>query len=110
MIPPAGLDARYRGEWTGLWENAGVESVVPWVDAHLPVIRNRAGRILAGLSAGGYGAVDIGLRHPLLFWRTLESWSGDFGAPHDGWATGCGSRRGGNHGRLWRAQLPAALR
>ena len=53
MIPPAGLDARYRGEWTGLWENAGVESVVPWIDAHLPVIRSRAGRILAGLFAGG---------------------------------------------------------
>src|SRR5262249_43498849 len=35
------------------------------------------GRTLAGLSAGGYGAVDIGLRHPLVFGR-LESWGGYF--------------------------------
>src|SRR5262249_30635222 len=41
------------------------------------------GRAVAGLSAGGYGAVDIGLRHPGLF-GTLESWSGYFTAPHDG--------------------------
>ena len=45
---------------------------------------NAAGRTLAGLCAGGYGAVDIGLRHPGLF-GTLESWEGYF-APvfHDG--------------------------
>ena len=30
-----------------------------------------------GLSAGGFGAVDIGLRHPGMF-RTLESWGGYF--------------------------------
>jgi enterochelin esterase-like enzyme len=47
------------------------------VDRHLPTIPSRAGRILAGLSAGGYGAVDIGLRHPTLF-GTLEAWSGYF--------------------------------
>jgi enterochelin esterase-like enzyme len=35
------------------------------------------------LSAGGYGAVDIGLRHPGLF-GTLESWSGYFMPFRDG--------------------------
>ena len=54
-----------------------VSDVVPWADANLPTIPDRAGRVLAGLSAGGYGAVDIGLRHPLLF-STLEAWSGYF--------------------------------
>src|SRR5206468_10463279 len=54
-----------------------VHDVVPWVDGHLPTIPSRAGRVLAGLSAGGYGAVDIGLRHPTLF-GTLEAWSGYF--------------------------------
>jgi len=38
---------------------------------------------LAGFSAGAYGSLDIGLRHPGLF-GTLESWSGYFRAPHDG--------------------------
>lgn len=57
--------------------------VIPWVDAHLPTIAAARGRTLAGLSAGGYGAVDIGLRHPLLFGR-LESWGGYFAPFRDG--------------------------
>ena len=35
----------------------------------------RAGAALAGLSEGGYGALNIGLHHPGEF-RVLESWSG----------------------------------
>jgi len=71
-------------EWAGAWETYVVDDVVPWVDAHLPTEPSAAGRTLAGLCAGGYGAVDIGLRHPGLF-GTLESWEGYF-APvfHDG--------------------------
>jgi enterochelin esterase-like enzyme len=76
VVPPAGIDA-YHGDWTGVWEQYLVHDVVPWADANLPTIPGRAGRILAGLSAGGYGAVDIGLRHPFLF-STLEAWSGYF--------------------------------
>jgi enterochelin esterase-like enzyme len=76
VVPPAGLDAQH-GDWTGVWESYLVDDVVPWIDAHLPIVSTRGGRIVAGLSAGGYGAVDIGLRHPLLF-GTLESWSGYF--------------------------------
>lgn len=76
VIPPAGLDARH-GDWTGGWEDYLIHQVVPWTDAHLPTLPTGDGRTLAGLSAGGYGAVDIGLRHPLLF-ATLESWSGYF--------------------------------
>ncbi len=76
VIPPAGIDA-HHGDWTGVWEQYLVSDVVPWADANLPTIPHRAGRVLAGLSAGGYGAVDIGLRHPLLF-STLEAWSGYF--------------------------------
>ena len=167
VIPPAGIDA-YHGDWTGVWEQYLVSDVVPWADANLPTIPHRAGRVLAGLSAGGYGAVDIGLRHPLLF-STLEAWSRYFhplragalvharpagmrahdpsllarreapllrrlrtriflssGTTHDR-ETAAGTRTfsaelrglhlrqrlwlgaGGHDGRLWRAQLPAAL-
>jgi enterochelin esterase-like enzyme len=72
------------GEWAGIWESYLVEDVIPWVDAHLPTIRTPSGRALEGLCAGGYGAVDIGLRHPRIF-GTLGSWEGYF-APvfHDG--------------------------
>jgi enterochelin esterase-like enzyme len=65
------------GEWAGVWEEHVVRDVVPWADAHLPTIASPAGRALEGLCAGGYGAVDIGLRHPGLF-GTLGSWEGYF--------------------------------
>jgi enterochelin esterase-like enzyme len=77
VIPAAGSDARYDGEWAGAWETALVTRVVPWVDGHLPTIAAPAGRVIAGLSAGGYGAVNIALRHPTVFGVT-ESWSGYF--------------------------------
>jgi enterochelin esterase-like enzyme len=167
VIPPAGIDA-YHGDWTGDWEQYLVRDVVPWADANLPTVAEREGRILAGLSAGGYGAVDIGLRHPFLF-STLEAWSGYFHPLHAGalvhattaglnahdpsllarrelpllrrlgtrFFLSCGTTHdrqtaagtkafsvelrtlrlphrlwlgpGGHDGRLWRAQLPAAL-
>ena len=77
VMPVAGPTAYYGGQWAGQWEDYLVHRVVPWVDAHLPTIASARGRTLAGLSAGGYGAVDIGLRHPGLFER-LESWGGYF--------------------------------
>lgn len=83
VIPPAGLTARFNGEWTGVWEDYLVRDVVPWAHNHLPLDTGRLAQTVAGLSAGGYGAVDIGVRHPRLF-GTLESWSGSFVAPHDG--------------------------
>ena len=83
VMPPAGVTWRFHGEWTGPWERFLVDDVLPWTDAHLPVSRAPPERTLAGLSAGGYGAVDIGLRHPGLF-GTLEAWSGSFDAPRDG--------------------------
>jgi enterochelin esterase-like enzyme len=65
------------GEWAGVWEDYLVRDVVPWVDTHLPALPGAANRALEGLCAGGYGAVDIGLRHPGLF-GTLGSWEGYF--------------------------------
>jgi len=83
ILPAAGPDHHYNGEWAGPWETALVDHVVPWVDGTLPTIRSRDARTLAGLSAGGFGAVDIALRNPGLF-GTVESWSGYFTPLHDG--------------------------
>lgn len=83
VIPAAGPDDRYNGEWAGPIAAALVDRIVPWVDAHLPTVATRRGRVIAGLSAGGFGAADIGLRHPDLF-GTIESWSGYFQPLHDG--------------------------
>ena len=65
------------GEWAGVWESYVVQNVVPWVDGHLSTVRGPQGRALEGLCAGGFGAVDIGLRHPGVF-GTLGSWEGYF--------------------------------
>ena len=76
VMPPGGpMTKTTSDEWAGVWEKYIVRDVVPWMDAHFLTDRNR--RAIGGLSAGGYGAVDIGLRHPGLF-RTLESWGGYF--------------------------------
>lgn len=83
VLPAAGPDRDYNGEWAGPLENEIVDRLVPWIDAHLPTIATARGRVIAGLSAGGYGAVDIGLRHPNLF-GTIEAWSAYFRPLHDG--------------------------
>jgi enterochelin esterase-like enzyme len=72
-----------HGEWAGAWELYVVHVVVPYVDAHFSTVASRAGRAIEGLSAGGFGAVDIGLRHPELF-GTLGSWDGYFTPFRDG--------------------------
>jgi hypothetical protein len=82
VMPPGGpMTKTTEDEWAGVWENYVVRDVVPWVDEHF--LTNPARRAIGGLSAGGYGAVDIGLRHPTMF-RTLESWGGYFTPFHDG--------------------------
>lgn len=89
VVPVAGPSGHYDGEWTGPWERYLIGKVVPWVDDHLPTIADATGRTLAGLSAGGYGAVDIGLRNPMVFGR-LESWGGYFEPFRDGPLAGAG--------------------
>jgi hypothetical protein len=82
VMPPGGpMTKTTSDEWAGVWEDYVVRDVVPWVDAHF--VTDRADRAIGGLSAGGYGAVDIGLRHPTMF-RTLESWGGYFRPFRDG--------------------------
>jgi enterochelin esterase-like enzyme len=83
VMPAAGPRHGYNGEWAGPWERGLVDETVPWVEAHLPTIAGPHARVIAGLSAGGYGAVDIALRHPDVF-GTVESWSGYFEPLRDG--------------------------
>jgi enterochelin esterase-like enzyme len=57
------------------WETFVARDLVKAIDARYRTVRSAAGRGLAGLSEGGYGALNIGLHHPREF-RLLESWSG----------------------------------
>ena len=57
------------------WETFLARDVVRAVDSRYRTIRSGRGRVLAGLSEGGYGAVNIAIHHPGEF-STVESWSG----------------------------------
>lgn len=57
------------------WERYNVHQLIPWIDANLATVRHRAGRAVAGLSQGGYGATELAARHPDLFTQ-MGSFSG----------------------------------
>jgi S-formylglutathione hydrolase FrmB len=59
------------------WETAIAEELPAYVDTHFRTIRNRRGRALVGISAGGYGAFLLALHH-LASFGVVESWSGYF--------------------------------
>ena len=111
VMPAAGPTPRYNGEWAGPWERALVDDIVPWVDTTLPTLPDPHDRVLAGISAGGFGAVDIALRNPGLF-GTVESWSGYFAPLHDGPFKGAPSAVlvANDPVKLVRAEAPALRR
>ncbi|HEX4681023.1 MAG TPA: alpha/beta hydrolase-fold protein [Gaiellaceae bacterium] len=57
------------------WETFLARDVVHAVDARYRTIRSGQSRVIAGLSEGGYGALNIAIHHPGEF-RVVESWSG----------------------------------
>jgi S-formylglutathione hydrolase FrmB len=59
------------------WQTYIARELPRAIDARFRTIRSRAGRAIVGLSAGGYGATVVGLRHTGTF-SVIESWSGYF--------------------------------
>jgi enterochelin esterase-like enzyme len=59
------------------WETATAKELVHVVDSRYRTIASRSGRVLIGISAGGYGATLIALHNPGVF-SVVESWSGYF--------------------------------
>ena len=59
------------------WETLISDEVVAHVDRAYRTIRGRRGRAILGVSAGGYGASIIAVRHPETY-SVIESWSGYF--------------------------------
>lgn len=49
------------------WETYHLHQLIPWVDANFRTRGSRGGRALAGLSMGGYGAIEYAARRPDLF-------------------------------------------
>jgi enterochelin esterase-like enzyme len=61
------------------WPRAISYDLTRCIDTRFRTIPNRDGRAIVGLSAGGYGAANIGLRDLAVF-GAIESWSGYFEA------------------------------
>lgn len=61
------------------WPKAIAHDLTACIDRRYHTISGRYGRALVGLSAGGYGAMNIGL-HGLRQFGAVESWSGYFAA------------------------------
>jgi enterochelin esterase-like enzyme len=59
------------------WPQAISDDLTACIDARFHTIAGRNGRALVGLSAGGYGAMNIGLRNLQRF-GAVQSWSGYF--------------------------------
>lgn len=57
------------------WESYDIHELVPWIDANFKTIPFRGERAIAGLSMGGYGAMELAARHPDMF-TMASSFSG----------------------------------
>ncbi len=86
VMPDAGFDGDGGGWFTdwvdtttvlgpSQWETFHVRQLIPWVDANLHTIADRAGRAVAGLSQGGFGSTTYAARHPDTF-VSVASFSG----------------------------------
>ncbi|MHC4713201.1 MAG: alpha/beta hydrolase [Planctomycetota bacterium] len=71
-----------RGFYTDAVEGHAYEShimkdTIRFIEKFFPVIRNRRGRAIGGLSMGGYGAMKLGLKYPKVF-GSIAAHSGAF--------------------------------
>ena len=94
MVMP---DGNYTGEKHGdsEWANSAdgrdrfedfiVQEIVPFTDRRFRTIQTSSGRMIGGVSEGGYGCVNLALHHPDLFGGAIAL-SGYFDNGGFGWA------------------------
>jgi S-formylglutathione hydrolase FrmB len=88
-IPPLIAVMIQGGPGANNWRNIGplryesyVLEVQELIDRMLPTQASRGGRAIAGLSMGGYGAMELALDNPYRF-GVVESWLGFFNGLED---------------------------
>lgn len=62
------------------YENYIIKELIPYVEKKYRVISTKHGRVIAGLSMGGYGAIKFAIKYPNLFYF-VGSFSGAFRWP-----------------------------
>jgi S-formylglutathione hydrolase FrmB len=79
VVMPAGGKGGFYTNWFnngagGLprWESWHIERLIPYIDARYRTRATRAGRAIAGLSMGGFGAFSYAARHPDRFNSALS--------------------------------------
>ncbi len=82
-----------------------LDDIIPTVDSHLRSENDRNGRVFAGMSAGGYCALNLALRNRALV-ATIIDLSGDTGPTHTGGAISLFGRTDPNAGRELVANSP----
>ena len=82
VVTPGAGNSWYVDNGSVAWETALLDDLLPAIDARFRTIQGRAGRAIAGLSMGGYGAIHLALRHPDQF-AAVASLSGALYAPDD---------------------------
>jgi putative tributyrin esterase len=81
IVCPEGDNACYLNGANGeRWEDDLVSALPAHIEATYRVRTDRSGRAIAGLSMGGYGAFNAGMRHPERY-CAVSSHSGAFGIP-----------------------------
>jgi len=79
VVMPDGANSWYVDGANGeAWETYLTKDLIAEIDANYRTVPTRDGRMIAGLSMGGYGAVKAGLKHPELY-----SFVGSFSGAHD---------------------------
>lgn len=82
IVTPEGNNGWYTDSTTApadKYETYVIEELLPDVQRRYRTVETRAGRGIAGLSMGGYGALKFGVKHPELF-GFAGSMSGALGA------------------------------
>jgi S-formylglutathione hydrolase FrmB len=73
VMPDGGAAGQYTDHYNAgrygppAYESYHVGQLIPWIDLNLRTVGARAGRAVAGVSMGGFGAMSYAARHPDLF-------------------------------------------
>jgi putative tributyrin esterase len=84
VVLPDGDRCRYSDIPDGpQYEKALIADLIPYVDSTFPTIASREGRVIGGLSMGGYGSMKLALKYPEMF-CSVASHSSAFRMKTDG--------------------------